>query len=136
MKVQADREDLILMVLHAPPQHPHWSESVDWRAGRWDPMVNAPCRGSPILHVRGREADGRVVEPMHYACGDGDGMMPPFDGWFVPCRSGDAFVQVRPVEWQPLRALPDAAPVGSVDCGECPRVSTGCRAGHCLKAGA
>lgn len=22
----------------------------------------------------------------------------------------------------------------SVDCGECPRVSTGCRAGHCLKA--
>jgi hypothetical protein len=99
--------------LHNPPAHPHWSEAVDWRPGRWDPMSTAPRAGNPIMHVRGRTADGRIVEPMHYACGDGDGLMPPFDGWFVP-YGGDAstrrdgFYQVRPVEWQPLRALPEA----------------------------
>lgn len=90
------------MQLHNPPAHPHWSEGVDWPAGRWDPMVNAPRAGYPILHVRGRTADGHVVEPMHYACGDGDGIMPPFDGWFIPI--GKEFVEVDPVEWQPLRS--------------------------------
>lgn len=93
-------------------QHPHWSESVDWRPGRWDPLDNAPSEGSPILNVRGRLADGTIVEPMHRACGDGDGLMPPFNGWFVPCKTlfgptvGDGFHEVSPVEWQPLRAAP------------------------------
>lgn len=98
----------LAMTLHNPPAHPHWSESVDWPADRWDPMVNAPRAGYPILHVRGRTADGRVVEPMHYACGDGDGLMPPFDGWFVPyATKGAGFYEVAPVEWQPLRAQPE-----------------------------
>ena len=85
-------------------EHPHWSESVDWRPGRFDPMSNAPSKGYPILLIRGRDADGSVLEPMHYACGDGDGLMPPFEGWFVPSLSGVGFCEVRPVEWQPLRA--------------------------------
>lgn len=99
MSVQSDN-------LHTA-QHPHWSESIDWRPGRWDPLSNAPTEGYPILNVRGRTADGTIVEPMHYAHGDGDGMMPPFRGWFIPCPSGRGFVGVEPVEWQPLRAQPE-----------------------------
>lgn len=93
----------LAMRLHNPPEHPHWSESVEWRHDRWDPMCNAPVEGYPIMHIRGRTAAGQIVEPMHYACGDGDGMMPAFDGWFIPCGKG-GFHQVQPVEWQPLRA--------------------------------
>jgi len=93
----------LAMTLHNPPKHPHWSERVtDWPADRWDPMASAPRAGYPILEVRGRTADGRIVEPMHYAFGDGDGMMPPFDGWFIPYSSGSGYYEVRPVEWQPL----------------------------------
>src|SRR6478735_7107464 len=83
-------------------QHPHWSLAVQWRPGRWDPMTNAPSEGYPILHVRGRRADGTIIPKMHRACGDGDGLMPPFDGWFAPYASGsDGFHEVHPVEWQP-----------------------------------
>lgn len=96
----------LAMTLHNPPAHPHWSEGIEWREGRWDPMCNAPRAGWPILNVRGRTVDGRVVEPIHYACGDGDGMMPPFDGWFAPYPNGGGFYEVRSVEWQPLRAVP------------------------------
>lgn len=96
------------MQLHSPPERPHWSESVDWPADRWDPLINAPQLGYPIMHVRGRTADGKIVEPMHKANGDGDGLMPPFDGWFVPVRNSRGkllmYQQVSPVEWQPLRA--------------------------------
>lgn len=92
------------LTLHNPPAHPHWSEAVEWRHDRWDPMVNAPRAGWPILDVRGRTAEGRVIEPIHYACGDGDGMMPPYDGWFAPDTGGRGFHEVSPVEWQPLRA--------------------------------
>lgn len=98
-------------------RHPHWSLAVQWRPGRWDPMSNAPSEGYPILHVRGRTADGRIVEPMHRACGDGDGLMPPFNGWFVPSGASgifgtadyrhNGFYEVRPVEWQPLTASPE-----------------------------
>lgn len=99
----------LAMTLHNPPLHPHWSEGVEWPADRWDPMENAPRAGYPILHVRGRTAKGVIVEPMHYACGDGDGMMPPFDGWFVPYGTpGAGYYQVDPVEWQPLRAKQEA----------------------------
>lgn len=90
------------MQLHNPPAHPHWSEFVDWRHDRWDPLINAPVGGYPIIHVRGRSKEGKVYEKMHYACGDGDGLMPPFVGWFVP--GGGGFVGVDPVEWQPRRA--------------------------------
>jgi hypothetical protein len=100
------RAFLLAMQLHNPPAHPHWSEAVDWRPGRWDPLCNAPI-GGRVLEVRGRDAAGRLLEPMHWACGDGDGLMPPFIGWFVP--GGGGFVGVDPVEWQPLRAAPEAA---------------------------
>lgn len=94
----------LAMTLHNPPAHPHWSESVDWPDDRWDPLCNAPIGGYPMLHLRGRTADGQIVEPMHRACGDGDGLMPPFDGWFAPSIGIAGFDQVQPVEWQPLRA--------------------------------
>jgi hypothetical protein len=102
-----NHKDFALQAHLHSERNPHWSEGVDWRPGRWDPMSNAPCRGYPIMEVRGREADGTIVEPMHYACGDGDGMMLPFDGWFIPNRGGSGFIECRPVEWQPLRALPE-----------------------------
>jgi hypothetical protein len=108
------QEATLLQQLHNPERGlPHWSDAVDWRPGRWDPLDNAPSRGYPIAHVRGREPDGRVVEPMHYAQGDGDGMMPAFYGWFVP-DGGSGFVGVHPTSWQPLRAAP-RAPDGSWD---------------------
>ncbi len=83
-------------------KHPHWSLSIDWREDRWDCMSSAPTRGYPILEVMGRDINGKVVGPMHYAFGDGDGLMPPFDGWFVKSDSEKYFEQVRPVEWQPV----------------------------------
>lgn len=94
--------DMTQMRMHAP-QHgkPHWSETVEWRPDRWDPMDNAPTEGQ-ILEVRGRDAAGSVLEPMHYAYGGGD-EQPAFRGWFVPFKSGRGFFQVSPVEWQPLR---------------------------------
>lgn len=74
-------------------------------------MCNAPCSGYPILFIRGRGADGGIYVPMHYACGDGDGLMPPFDGWFVPLGHSSSgrvlgYTQVTPVEWQPLEVGP------------------------------
>lgn len=86
---------------------PHWSETVEWRDGRWDPMSNAPMDGK-ILHVRGRDAKGRLIENMHYAYGGGE-EQPPFRGWFVPAGRY-SFAQVDPVEWQPMRAKPHAPP--------------------------
>ncbi len=84
-------------------RHAHWSESVEWRAGRWDAMSSAPTRGNIIMNIRGRSENGEILEPMHYACGGGE-EQPPFEGWFLPYKSGSGFYQVRPVEWQPLRA--------------------------------
>lgn len=88
------------MVGHYPDAgKPHWSTTIKWREGRWDPMTNAPMEGRPILYIRGRSANGTILEPMHYAYGGGD-EQPAFRGWFVPFGSG--FIQVSPVEWQPL----------------------------------
>lgn len=82
-------------------QQPHWSFSIDWPADRWDPMSNAPTMGEVIM-VRGRDAEGRILEPMHYAYGGGE-EQPAFIGWFVPMRDPrSGFTQVSPVEWQPL----------------------------------
>ena len=93
------------MQLHNPPAHPHWSTRVEWRHDRWDPMINAPVAGYPILHIRGRTANGTIFEPVHRAYGDGDGMMSPFDGWFAAYPNKNAgFYEVLVVEWQPLRA--------------------------------
>lgn len=84
----------------------HWSERIEWRPGRWDPMSNAPMTG-PIVHVRGRDKNGVLLEPMHYAYGGGE-EQPPFRGWFIPYSNPKlGFHQVNPVEWQPLKASPD-----------------------------
>ena len=99
-----NRDLTLAMTLHNPPEHPHWSESVEWRHDRWDPMCNAPRAGYPILHVRGRDNNGKVLDLMHYACGDGDGMMPSFNGWFVRWQSAPGYYGVEPIEWQPMRA--------------------------------
>ena len=89
--------------------HPHWSQTVEWRAGRFDPMSNAPTKGYPILHVRGRDKDGKLLEPMHFADGGGE-EQPPFRGWFMPYGDRTSgFYEVRPVEWQPLRAEPQGS---------------------------
>jgi hypothetical protein len=51
-------------------KHTHWFLFVDWREDRWDCMSSAPKRGYPILEVMGRDINGKVLGPMHYACGD------------------------------------------------------------------
>lgn len=90
--------------LHTPTR-PHWSQGIEWRDGRWDPMSSAPCRGYPILQIRGRENDGRIFEPMHWASDLSGEEQPAFEGWFVPMGE-KSWAQVHPVEWQPLRAQP------------------------------
>jgi hypothetical protein len=91
-------------------RHPHWSLAVtDWPADRWDALESAPQRGYPILSVRGRTADGKVIPDMHRAFGGGE-EQPPFDGWFAPYPPPTSgFHQVSPVEWQPLHAGQPAA---------------------------
>ena len=83
------------------------------------PMANEPVVASgltpsmltPVMSRLCAPTDGRILEPMHYACGDGDGLMPMFDGWFVSAGkdpySGESmgYYGVDPVEWQPLRAV-------------------------------
>lgn len=87
------------------PSHPHWSEGIEWRDGRWDPMSNAPMSA---MDVRGRDAQGKIIERMHYAEDLSGECQPPFCGWFEQ-RSGMNF-PVSPVEWQPLRAKPHEEP--------------------------
>ncbi len=63
----------------------HWSDLVTWRAGRWDPMSNAPL-DQPI---RVRYDTGAVYEPVSFRNGS----------WAKPRGRG-----LSPDEWQPLRA--------------------------------
>lgn len=84
------------------PRHTHWSESVEWRPGRWDPMSSAPAS---TREIRGRDAQGRILEPMHFASDRSGEDQPAFHGWFVP-NGGGGYRGVQPVEWQPLRAKP------------------------------
>lgn len=108
---EAPKEAVLRDRLHNPPAYPHWSTLIEWRPGRWDAMESAPVAGYPIMHIRGRTADGRLLEPMHYACGGGE-EQPPFDGWFVPydpVTKAGGFYGVNPVEWQPLDAEPAAS---------------------------
>ena len=63
----------------------HWSELVTWRAGRWDPMSNAPKDGTEI---RVRAAGGKSLEPVKF----------DRETWRKRGRS------VAAEEWQPLRA--------------------------------
>lgn len=98
------------MTLHNPPAHPHWSVATEWRPGRWDPMTNAPT-GPRCLDIRGRSAEGILLEPMHFAEDLSGEDQPGFSGWFLPYpmtdgRSHSGYYQVRPIEWQPMSAQP------------------------------
>lgn len=98
----------------------HWSDDVDWRPGRWDALSSAP---QDCTYVRGRAADGKLLEPMHWASDTSGEEQPSFTGWFLPYESGSGggFYQVSPVEWQPLRAMPEGP-----DCAACPRLPANC----------
>ena len=50
----------------------------------WQPMATAPRDCTWIIARNKRGNEYRV----HYACGDGDGLMPPFDGFFEQMGSG------------------------------------------------
>lgn len=99
------------------PRRAHWSDEIHWREGRWDDMSTAP---RDTTEIRGKTAEGRLLEPMHYACGGGE-EQPAFDGWFMPYESSDGYYEVRPVAWQPLRALPEG-----MDCATCPKLPKDC----------
>lgn len=63
-------------------------------------MLYVPRRvkhGYPMPWVEGLLGDDTVVL-MHYAYGDGDGLMPPFEGWFR--RNGTYYSEVKPVAWR------------------------------------
>jgi hypothetical protein len=96
----------------------HWSDDVDWRPGRWDDLSSAP---KDCTNVRGRDADGKLLEPMHWASDLSGEDQPAFHGWFLPYKEGGGFYQCRPVSWQPLRALPDGP-----DCASCPKLPADC----------
>ncbi len=75
-------------------------------AREWKPIGTYPMTG-PVLHVEARGRDGTIYPDAHYACGDGDGLMPPFDGWFEPMSGGRGFSQIRkPVEWREREPRP------------------------------
>ena len=71
----------------------------------------------PIKHLDGQMPDGRIAL-MHYAYGDGDGLMPPFEGWFENFKVNrwsnqdqkiiqeDVYYGVNPVAWRlPIQNL-------------------------------
>lgn len=69
----------------------HWSLTIAWRAGRWDPMSNAPRDGTEI---RVRAAGRQPLEPVKFER----------NAWRKRGRS------VTAEEWQPLRAAVDVEP--------------------------
>jgi len=94
-----------------------------WFPGFWRSMDDMPryvIHGYPILWVEGLLRDGSVVR-MHKANGDGDGLMPPFDGWFKGFmvkhwsneRQGmierEEYSEVDPIAWRligiPIREI-------------------------------
>jgi len=64
---------------------------------------------SAMQYVRVRTADGHILEPAHFAQDLSGDEQPAFSGWFVP-NGPHAYVQVHPVEWQPLTANPSETP--------------------------
>lgn len=113
------------------PARPHWSVSCEWRPGRWDPMSNAPAS---TREIRGRDARGNLLEPMHFACAMSGEDLPSFCGWFMPNTSGRGFHQVSPVEWQPVTASPSSVRMPAPRCvtnGCQNRPGPECREGQC-----
>ena len=77
-----------------------------WLPGLWIQMNLVPRwmkHEYPIVNVEGLLKDGSIVI-MHYAYGDGDGMMPSFCGWFVEVKSAyhHWYRGIDPVAWRPL----------------------------------
>jgi hypothetical protein len=70
----------------------------------WLSMKSAPIEVYPIQHVQGKLADGTTVEDMHFAKDLSGEDQPPFNGWFVPFRSGHGYYEVTPVAWKPQEA--------------------------------
>lgn len=104
-RTASNADDSASFSAHWPPRYPHWSSQVtDWPACYWAPMKAAPMGG--CLIVRGKSKDGDVIEGMHWASDLSGEDQPAFQGWFVPCASGDGFVQVQPVAWQPIEVRP------------------------------
>lgn len=130
---------------------PHWSNSIEWRPGRWDPIATAP-RSHQLIRVR--NLAGHVTERvcfwMHGAMVNGSHDLNAGTWWQNDRDAAGNLIGHRHVrdaiEWQPMRVQPSvgdfdslmerqraAAPTpwvptitGHVDCGECPRISTGC----------
>lgn len=63
----------------------------------WQPMETAPKEGFPIQHVRGKLANGAIVEDMFFARDLSGEYQPPFEGWFI--SSGSFYREVDPVAW-------------------------------------
>lgn len=160
---------------------PHWSNGIEWRPGRWDPIANAPRSHQ---RIRIREHNGTVRDNCHFVM---HGVVR--DGGYHDLAAGSWTFEVIgqqgqvlmyravnvPIEWQPMRAQttvedfqgnhcqnggdcclagrrdgvvcpedscdiddgirPKDPPAltGWIDCGECPRINTGCW-GKCDKA--
>lgn len=67
----------------------------------WKPISCAPQgEGWHVQWIMGR-LPGGIEVPVHYAFGDGEGLMPPFRGWFRKCGKHD-MCGVDPTEWRPL----------------------------------
>lgn len=69
----------------------------------WLPMSEAP-RDCTWIEARDREG---YIYRVHYACGDGSGLMPPFDGFFRevdPMHLHSGFIQVTNlIEWRLIK---------------------------------
>lgn len=89
---------------------PHWSNSIEWADGRWDPISNAPRSHQ---RIRVRDLRGRVVENAYFIMHGARrrGVVDLNAGsWTYEIRGEQgqilSYGAVVPVEWQPMRAKP------------------------------
>lgn len=69
----------------------------------WKNLDDADKSPGPITDVELLMPDGTVIVG-HYAYGDGDGLMPPFRGWFKKVGSGPGgyFKGIDPIKWREI----------------------------------
>jgi hypothetical protein len=61
----------------------------------WQPMTTAPKDATWVIVMTNYRGEVRA----HWASGDGDGLMPPFEGWFV--KSGGGYSAIpQPIAWK------------------------------------